>query len=225
MHYSTDSEPLRLVLGRLKHVKPCRNGYMACCPVPTHGKGRGDRNPSLSIGMSGEGQVLLRCHGGCSLDAILAAIELTQADLHPSKDQLQVSRKGRTPVTYDSDGSATSALLRDPKLHGGKVTDRYTYRRADGTLAFVVLRLEFGDGRGKTFPRSILSATDGLSAIRPESFHFTVFPTSSAPTLSTSAKEKSPSTQPVASASAQRHPLMARSRLKTQIGHRSPERR
>ncbi|MCP1851236.1 MULTISPECIES: toprim domain-containing protein [unclassified Bradyrhizobium] len=45
-------------------------GWMVCCPVPTHGKGRGDRSPSLSI-HGGDGKLLLKCFAGCSFDDIL----------------------------------------------------------------------------------------------------------------------------------------------------------
>ena len=40
------------------------NGYLCRCPVPSHGKGRGDRNPSLSIS-DGDQRVLVHCFGGC----------------------------------------------------------------------------------------------------------------------------------------------------------------
>lgn len=151
MHYSTDSEPLQFVLCRLKRVKRCRDGYVASCPVTTHGKGRGDRNPSLSIGLGSDGQVLLTCHAGCSRDAILAAMGLTSRDLYPRKDSLHVRRKRKPRMFYDSIDSAILALLRDPKLRGGREKHRYSYHTAEGELAFIVLRFNFEDGREKTF--------------------------------------------------------------------------
>jgi hypothetical protein len=38
--------------------------YLIPCPVPSHGKGRGDRNPSLRIG-DGQTRLLVHCYGGC----------------------------------------------------------------------------------------------------------------------------------------------------------------
>ena len=38
---------------------------VASCPVPGHGRGRGDRRPSLSIADGERGQVLVHCFAGC----------------------------------------------------------------------------------------------------------------------------------------------------------------
>jgi hypothetical protein len=40
------------------------------CPLPSHGKGRGDRNPSLRIG-DGDTQLLVRCYAGCDARNVL----------------------------------------------------------------------------------------------------------------------------------------------------------
>lgn len=55
----------------------------ARCPCPGHGKGRGDRSPSLSIAKSPDGAALIRCFAGCSVDDIMAALGLTLRDLFP----------------------------------------------------------------------------------------------------------------------------------------------
>jgi hypothetical protein len=41
------------------------NGYLVPCPVPSHGKGRGDRTPSLQIS-DGDKALLVHCYAGCS---------------------------------------------------------------------------------------------------------------------------------------------------------------
>jgi putative DNA primase/helicase len=52
-----------------------RNGssFLCHCPVRTHGKGRGDRSPSLSIA-DGDKGLLVRCFAGCDPRDVLAAI-------------------------------------------------------------------------------------------------------------------------------------------------------
>ncbi|HMF28049.1 MAG TPA: toprim domain-containing protein, partial [Candidatus Cybelea sp.] len=40
------------------------------CPVPSHGKGRGDRNPSLRL-TDGQTQLLVRCYSGCDARDVL----------------------------------------------------------------------------------------------------------------------------------------------------------
>ncbi|MER3426470.1 MAG: hypothetical protein C4299_04890, partial [Thermoleophilia bacterium] len=57
---------------------------MARCPVPTHGKGWGDRNPSLSVSEAPDGRILLHCFAGCTLEEILEAIGLEKRDLFPA---------------------------------------------------------------------------------------------------------------------------------------------
>jgi hypothetical protein len=69
------------VLDRLKNVQQEGDGYKASCPVPTHGRGRGDRYPSLSICTDTEGNVLLRCFANCVSEAVVDALGLSIADL------------------------------------------------------------------------------------------------------------------------------------------------
>lgn len=56
------------------------DSYLASCPVPTHGQGRGDRNPSLSIAYT-DGKVLLDCKGGCHVQDVVTALGLDWPDL------------------------------------------------------------------------------------------------------------------------------------------------
>jgi hypothetical protein len=48
-------------------------GYLIPCPLPSHGRGRGDRNPSLRIG-DGDTQLLVRCYAGCDARDVLDAL-------------------------------------------------------------------------------------------------------------------------------------------------------
>lgn len=63
--------------------KPRKNGagWVTPCPNPDHGKGRGDRNPSLSIGSGANGDALITCHAGCHTTDVLAALNLTTQDM------------------------------------------------------------------------------------------------------------------------------------------------
>jgi hypothetical protein len=49
------------------------DGYLVRCPVTTHGKGKGDRHPSLSIA-DGDHGLLVRCHAGCDARDVLDAL-------------------------------------------------------------------------------------------------------------------------------------------------------
>ena len=61
--------------GHGKNVRESRSGQaMAQCPAHEH------RNPSLSI-TGIEGQVLVHCHAGCPIEAVLDAVGLAKRDL------------------------------------------------------------------------------------------------------------------------------------------------
>lgn len=67
-----DAETIAKALGRAQRVS---GGWIASCPVPSHGRGKGDRHPSLSIADAAEpGRVLLRCHAACDQAAVLDAL-------------------------------------------------------------------------------------------------------------------------------------------------------
>lgn len=56
-------------------LKGHRNGagWLCQCPVPNHGKGRGDRRPSLSV-HDGDDRLLVRCFAGCDPRDVLAEL-------------------------------------------------------------------------------------------------------------------------------------------------------
>src|SRR2546425_8621051 len=82
--------PLETVMARLKGVRKSLHGWVACCPAHS------DREPSLSIGLGDEGQVLLNCFAGCSLDMIVEAMGITVADLFPTAPSASDSQSGQT---------------------------------------------------------------------------------------------------------------------------------
>ncbi len=59
-----------------KTLKGVRHGggFLCRCPVPSHGKGRGDRSPSLSVSDGRDGKLLVYCFGGCDPRDVLAAL-------------------------------------------------------------------------------------------------------------------------------------------------------
>jgi putative DNA primase/helicase len=92
------SPNLEQVLAHLKGVRTSIRGWRACCPA------HADRKPSLSIGLGDQGQVLLKCFAGCSLDRIVEAMGLIMTDLFPD-------------AALPSDGQASTAdNIRHPTL-------------------------------------------------------------------------------------------------------------
>jgi len=56
----------------LGNAKKVGNGYLASCPVPHHGQGNGDKNPSLSVTDGEDGNILFKCHGGCDQQSVFS---------------------------------------------------------------------------------------------------------------------------------------------------------
>lgn len=68
------------VLERAEGVREAGSGWLVRCPLPDHGRGRGDRNPSVSVS-EGDGRVLVNCKAGCETEAIVATWSLSMSDL------------------------------------------------------------------------------------------------------------------------------------------------
>lgn len=94
--------PVERVLERLQGVRRTATGWLGRCPVPGHGKGKGDVNPSLSITEAPDGRVLLRCHAGCPTDAVVKALGIEWTDLF--------SRQEPEPQGHSSNGKARGGL-------------------------------------------------------------------------------------------------------------------
>src|SRR5262249_23926441 len=69
--------PVVRFLERLEGVRRSGGGWSARCPA------HDDRNSSLSVGEGEDGNVLVRCFAGCSVEAIVASVGLELRDLFP----------------------------------------------------------------------------------------------------------------------------------------------
>jgi hypothetical protein len=59
--------------GRRPVQRLADGGYLIPCPAPGHGKGRGDRNPSLRIS-DGDTRLLVHCFAGCDTRDVLSEL-------------------------------------------------------------------------------------------------------------------------------------------------------
>jgi putative DNA primase/helicase len=125
------SRPVELVLARLTNPRRSGGGWVARCPA------HDDREPSLSIREGRDGRVLLNCHAGCTFDAVVAALGLTQADTFPPSIQ---------SASTNGNGRPSDA----PAAPRSRLVKTYDYTDADGALLFQVCRFVTSDGN-KTF--------------------------------------------------------------------------
>jgi len=84
---------IALALGDRRAQRLADGSYLVPCPVPSHGRGRGDRNPSLRIG-DGDTQLLVRCYAGCDARDVLDELR--------SRGLLDDRGKKRAPEVRDS---------------------------------------------------------------------------------------------------------------------------
>lgn len=95
----TLGDPLHNVLSRLQRVRQTGPGrYVASCPVPDHGQGKGDRNPSFIIWERPDGSVGIKCFGGCGFHESVAAMGLQVRDLYPRRETPANSNRPGLPA-------------------------------------------------------------------------------------------------------------------------------
>jgi putative DNA primase/helicase len=108
------------------------SGWLVRCPVPSHGKGRGDHSPSLSVTDGDDGRLLLRCFADCEFIAILDALKrLGLVDDGPKFERARtaaLSRVDPTPAEHQPDASALQ-IWRAAKPAAGTVVAEYLERR------------------------------------------------------------------------------------------------
>lgn len=116
-----------------RSLKGRRNGtgWLVRCPYPNHGKGRGDRAPSLSIADGADGRLLLRCFAGCEfLDVLDALKRLGLIDDIPKLDRAQLALKRVEPAQpiHDPDPEALNLWIRC-KPAADSIVEQYLNRQ------------------------------------------------------------------------------------------------
>lgn len=132
----TPARPVERLLAQLEGVRRAGRGWVARCPVPGHGKGRGDLDPSLSVTETPEGHVLLHCFAGCSFREIVEAVGLRPEDLRPQDPSHNGDDKPQRGGLTVAELARAKKLA--PELLGRYVEDlpgggvRFIYRDEDG---------------------------------------------------------------------------------------------
>lgn len=102
-------------------------GFLVRCPVTTHGQGRGDRSPSLSI-RDGDDQLLVRCFAGCDPRDVLAELRSRGLLDDRHRDHRQHCRHERLEQPPEPDPEAL-AIWRAAKPVAGTVAETYLRSR------------------------------------------------------------------------------------------------
>jgi hypothetical protein len=124
-----DTETIAKALGNAKKVN---GNWLASCPVPGHGRGNGDKNPSLSITES-NGKYLFHCHGGCDQHSVFDAVR--ERNLLPSIQRQEYSL----------------ALIKGELMTMPTLEQEWEYKDEDGNTLFVKRRFKTNTEKGKTY--------------------------------------------------------------------------
>ena len=114
----------------LGNAKKANGQWVASCPVPGHGKGNGDRNPSLSIDINDDGKPLFHCHGGCSQEDVFQTIR----ELHLLPELME----------------RPDPLANIKPIPRNVLEQEWQYQDEDRTTVFVKQRYKVGE-TGKTY--------------------------------------------------------------------------
>ncbi len=141
------------------------------CPVPSHGRGRGDVSPSLSIAEGVGAELLVKCHAGCDPRDVLAELRglgLLSDNLAHGRPRL--SRQAAGVVGNDrkvgDDGERTKfalALWHQATPAAGTLVETYLRSRGLGLPAAGRLRFHAGlkHPSGDIWPAMIALVTRG----------------------------------------------------------------
>jgi putative DNA primase/helicase len=125
---------LERILAMLPDARKSGTGWSACCPAHE------DRQPSLSIAEGEDGRVLLKCHAGCSLEAICEAMGLKPTDLFAvSTSTVLPAGLGKQEYRGHANGQEGNGQP--------QIVATYDYRDEHGELLFQVVRYEPKDFR------------------------------------------------------------------------------
>lgn len=123
------TETIAKALGNAKKVN---GNWLASCPVPGHGRGNGDKNPSLSI-KEDNGKYLFHCHGGCDQHSVFDAVR--ERNLLPSIQRQEYSL----------------ALIKGELMTMPTLEQEWEYKDEAGETLFVKRRFKTNTEKGKTY--------------------------------------------------------------------------
>src|SRR5215472_14883286 len=103
----TDATDIARALGG-KRLSP--GTYLCRCPVPSHGKARGDHNPSLIV-QNGARTVLFKCFAGCDIHDILDVLRRRGLIDDRRGEQRDRQPAPAAPFTQDPDPAALQIWL------------------------------------------------------------------------------------------------------------------
>jgi hypothetical protein len=132
--------PAERLLGRLAGVRPSGAGWSARCPAHE------DRTASLSVSEGDDGRALVKCHAGCAVDSVAAAVGLTVRDLMPGRTGPPPPRNGKPGRDAAAFPTADAAVAELERRHGAR-SALWAYHDPAGNPVGLVVRWDRPGGK------------------------------------------------------------------------------
>jgi putative DNA primase/helicase len=107
--------------------KRITDGFICRCPVPGHGKGQGDRNPSLLV-KDGERAPLFRCFAGCDARDVLDVLRRRGLADEGAGQHTSAPVPWSRPAVHEPDPEALK-IWREAKAGVGTLAEQYLRSR------------------------------------------------------------------------------------------------
>jgi hypothetical protein len=131
--------PIKSLFAKLSGVRQAGNGWSARCPAHK------DKRASLSVAEGEDGRALVKCHAGCTVDAIAKAVGLTVRDLMPERSGPSPNRDGESKPSGRTFPTASAAVA-DLERRQGKRSAQWNYHDAHSDLVGLVIRWDVVGG-------------------------------------------------------------------------------
>lgn len=131
----------------LSGARRAGSGWVALCPAHE------DRRASFSVAQGQNGKVLVKCHAGCSTEAILNALKLRKSDLfadeamRPGQPKKPRQTLPAAPKAPRRQFRTAEEAFEDLVKWKGRCSGRWAYQDTKGNLVGVVLRWDTPEGK------------------------------------------------------------------------------
>jgi hypothetical protein len=118
----SDAATIARALGGVRNTNG--NGYLCRCPLPTHGKRRGDRHPSLSVRDGDKpNRVLVTCFTGCCREDVIAELKRLNLIHSDHDDACGRNRDHRRDFPNQESSHDLKRVALDKPLYGNAKSD------------------------------------------------------------------------------------------------------
>ena len=84
-------------LARFSQATPTAGQWKVKCPA------HNDVKASLAVREGDDGNILIKCHAGCSVESVVAAMGVTMADLFPTRSARRPQRREVAAYDYNDE--------------------------------------------------------------------------------------------------------------------------